>query len=135
MSSKFCSITLSSVEQSSCGNSVPTEGPVHPQDQGLFVQKHCPTTGHGDNKEAQTDVSYTAFLSHDEDAKNVKKTYSKVSKASSAEIKFDALDWQALPTLHHIIERLQEIPIYEVIEAKVSEGTGVSDVRSMRVLG
>jgi len=33
-----------------------------------------------------------------------------------------------LPTLHHIISILQEIPIYEIMGAKVVEGTGVPDV-------
>jgi hypothetical protein len=134
MSSKFCSITLSSVEESSCGSDVPSGESVVPQDEGLFVQKHFPSTGHRVDKEGQTDVSYTAFLSNDEDAKTVEKKYSKISKARNADIKFDALDWQALPTLHHIVDRLQEIPIYEVIEAKVVEGTGVSDVRCARRL-
>jgi hypothetical protein len=52
-------------------------------------------------------------------------------KASSAEISFDALDWKALPTLHHIVERLKEVPMYEVVEAQIVEGTGVSDVSSV----
>ena len=134
MSSKFCSITLSSLKESSDSSSVPAESPTGPPDEGLFVQKHLPTTGQQDNEEVQTDVSYTAFLSNDEDAKTVEKNFSKTSKASNAEIRFDALDWQALPTLHHIVDRLKEIPVYEVMEAKVSEGTGVSDVRFMRRL-
>jgi acetoacetate decarboxylase len=130
MSSKFCSITLSSVKESSCNGDAISEGSVASQDEGLFVQKHIPATGHQSNKEEQTDVSYTTFLSNDEDAKSVERNYLKVSKTSDASIKFDALDWQALPTLHHIVDRLQEIPIYEVVEAKIVEGTGVSDVRT-----
>jgi 2-polyprenyl-6-methoxyphenol hydroxylase-like FAD-dependent oxidoreductase len=130
MSSKFCSITLSSVKESSCNGDATSEGSVASQDEGLFVQKHIPTTGRQNNKETKTDVSYITFLSNDEDAKSVERNYSKTSKTSDASIKFDALDWQALPTLHHIVERLQEIPIYEVVEAKIVEGTGVSDVRT-----
>ncbi|CAI4214082.1 unnamed protein product [Parascedosporium putredinis] len=37
-------------------------------------------------------------------------------------------DWEALPTLHHVAEGLAEVPIYEVIEAKIEEGHGVEDV-------
>ena len=42
------------------------------------------------------------------------------------------MDWDALPTLHHIIDVLADIPIYEVISAKIVEGTGVPDVSSAR---
>lgn len=34
----------------------------------------------------------------------------------------DGLDWERLPTLHHVVLKLAEIPIYEVIEAQVVEG-------------
>ena len=50
------------------------------------------------------------------------------------EIKIDKLDWDALPTLHHIIERFEELPVYEVVQAKLVMGTGVADVRAAQRL-
>jgi hypothetical protein len=98
----------------------------------LLFHKYVPATGSTGSKErGQADVEYTAFLPGEEDARTVEKKVERTLKASSAEIAFDALDWKALPTLHHIVERLQEVPVYEVVEAKVVEGTGVSDVSSV----
>lgn len=146
MSSKFCRVTLSGLEESSPVSATTTAAATTPaangdapaqtpalKDQGLFFQKHIPATGSlGSQERGQADVEYTAFLPADEDVKTVEKKVVKTLKAKSASVKFDALDWKALPTLHHIISRLQEVPIFEVLEAKIVEGTGVSDVSPAR---
>lgn len=134
MSSKFGSMTLSGLQDAAATNGeVPALSPPLPKDEGLFLHKYVPATGSiGSKERGQTDIEYTTFLPNDEDAKTVERKIERSLKATSAEIKFDALDWKALPTLHHIVERLQEMPVYEVVEAKIVEGTGVSDVSSAR---
>ncbi|KAL6705849.1 hypothetical protein ACN47E_006309 [Coniothyrium glycines] len=135
MSSTFCSLKLSGLEEppAAVNGEAPATATAAPREQGLFFHKRIPATGSlGSKQRGQADVEYTAFLSNDEDAKTVERKVTKTLKASAAEIKFDALDWKALPTLHHVIARLQEIPIFEVVEAKLVEGTGVSDVSSAR---
>lgn len=134
MSSKFCNMTLSGLQESAATNGdAPALFPPLPEDEGLLFHKYIPATGSVGSKErGQADVEYTAFLPHAEEAKTVEKKVERSFTASSAELKFDALDWKALPTLHHIIDRLQEIPIYEIVEAKVVDGTGVSDVSAAR---
>jgi hypothetical protein len=103
------------------------------KDEGMLFHKYIPaTSNHGSEQRGQSDVEYMAFLPRDEDAKALEKKVEKTLKASGAEVKFEALDWKALPTLHHIVERLAEIPVYEVVEAKVVEGTGVGDVGTAR---
>ncbi|KAF2132052.1 FAD/NAD(P)-binding domain-containing protein [Dothidotthia symphoricarpi CBS 119687] len=130
MSSKFCSMTFSGLEDSvAAETSSDTDASSAPKDEGMFLHKTIPASS---NDGKQADVEYTTFLPFAEDAKTVERKFEKSLTAKKAEIKFDALDWKALPTLHHIIERLQEIPIYEVVEAKVVEGTGVSDVSSIQ---
>ncbi|RYN88806.1 hypothetical protein AA0120_g7163 [Alternaria tenuissima] len=133
MSSKFCSMSLSGLQEASATNdAAPAPFPPLPKDEGLLFHKYVPATGSTGSKErGQADVEYTAFLPGEEDARTVEKKVERTLKASSAEIAFDALDWKALPTLHHIVERLQEVLVYEVVEAKVVEGTGVSDVSSV----
>jgi hypothetical protein len=140
MSSKFCSLTITGLEASPATNSdnaaqTASSGQKAPSanEEGMFFQKYVPATGSLDSKErGQADVDYTAFLPYDEGANAVEKKIESTQKASSAEIEFDALDWKALPTLHHIVARLKEIPVYKVVEAKVVEGTGVSDVGGAR---
>ncbi|KAK3394131.1 hypothetical protein B0H63DRAFT_37334 [Podospora didyma] len=39
--------------------------------------------------------------------------------ARTATIKIDALDWETLPTLHHVTSALGQIPVYEVIHAEI----------------
>ncbi|KAJ4983382.1 hypothetical protein SVAN01_11117 [Stagonosporopsis vannaccii] len=144
--SKFATLTVSEpAEHLANGDTAPQEPhpeaqppqghgpPPPPAEEGLFFHKHIPSTGSTGSKErGEADVSYTAFLPNDEDAKTVEKKVSRTLHAKNAKIQIDALDWKALPTLHHIVARLQEVPVYEVVEAKIIEGTGVSDVSSVR---
>jgi len=147
MSLKFCSLSLSNLTEAPTANgdsATPAEAepsrhphapPPPPKEEGLFVHKYIPATGSlGSKERGQADIEYTAFVHNDEDAKTVEKKVEKTLKASSAEVKFDSLDWKALPTLHHIVERLKEVPIFEVVEATVVEGSGVSDLSTARRL-
>lgn len=147
MGSKFATLTLSEpVEQLTNGDVAPQQQeaqppfpppghgpPPPPKETGLFFHKHIPATGSiGSKERGQPDVSYTAFLPNDEDVKTVEKKVRKTLHAKHAQIRFDPLDWKALPTLHHIVDRLQEVPVFEIVEAKIVEGTGVSDVSAAR---
>jgi hypothetical protein len=134
MSSKFCSLKITGLEHSPVanGDSAPQTA-ASAKEEGMFFTKYVPATSSlGSKERGQADVEYTAFLPNDEGASAVEKKIEKTLKASSAEIEFDALDWKALPTLHHIVERLKEVPVYKVVEAKVVEGTGVGDVSAAR---
>ena len=141
MDSSFCKMTLSDLQDAPAtnGTAAVTEASEHvpapPQDTGLLVHKYFPATSPAGSRErGQADVEYTAFLSNAEDAKTVERKVERTLKAGSASISFDALDWKALPTLHHVVARLQEVPVYEVVEAKIVEGSGVSDVSPMKRL-
>ncbi|KAE8152748.1 hypothetical protein BDV25DRAFT_127732 [Aspergillus avenaceus] len=46
----------------------------------------------------------------------------KVYTATKASINIDALDHEELPTLHHIMSRLVEVPVFEIVNARVVEG-------------
>ncbi|KAF2823226.1 FAD/NAD(P)-binding domain-containing protein [Ophiobolus disseminans] len=141
MASKFCNFTLSNLSDAPVTNGEPSPpaptGPPNPHapppppvETCLFFHKHIPSTGRAER--GQTDASYTAFLPNDADAQTVERKVGKTLQAASAAVKFDALDWTALPTLHHVVARLAEVPVYEVVEAKIVEGTGVSDVSAVR---
>lgn len=97
-------------------------------DDGIFAYKYMPRVGRSERGKA--DVEHATFVPHAEEAKVVPSRVERVFKADSASIHFDGLDWDALPTLHHVVERLAEIPIYEVVAAKVVHGVGVPDVSS-----
>lgn len=97
-------------------------------DQGIFAYKYIPRVG----ERGKADVEHATFVPHAEESKVVPSTVQRVWKADKASVSFDGLDWEALPTLHHVVSRLAEIPIYEVIGAKVVEGVGVPDVSSAR---
>ena len=151
MGSNFASLALSDPSEpltngDSASASAPAQAPAQgpppghgppppPVETGLLFSKHIPATGSiGSKERGQADVEYTAFLPNDLDAKTVERKVTKTLKAKDARISFNALGWKALPTLHHIIARLQEVPVYEVVEAKIVEGTGVSDVSAVRRL-
>ncbi|KAF3004383.1 hypothetical protein E8E13_010013 [Curvularia kusanoi] len=148
MGSKFASLTLSHPTEEAPTNGTPAPPPQAPPaggppgrgppapipDQGLFFHKHIPSSGSvdPDTKTRSADADYTAFLPNDVDAQTVEKQVTKTLTTKDAEVKFDKLDWKALPTLHHIVERLQEVPVFGVVDARIVEGRGVSDVRGVR---
>jgi hypothetical protein len=63
-----------------------------------------------------------------------KPTIKRTLKAKTATVSLQAGDEQALPTLHYITSRLAEIPIYEVVDARIVEGTGVADLSHVSVV-
>ena len=48
-------------------------------------------------------------------------TYVSGRDGKAAELKFDARDWEQLPTLHHIAAALAKIPVYGILSAHVVE--------------
>lgn len=99
-------------------------------DDGILVYRYIPSVGR-ENK-GKAEAEYPVFVPYAED--NVQPKTLRVWKARKGSFKIDGMDWEALPTLHHVIGRLAELPVYEVVGAKVVEGVGVPDVGAARRL-
>ncbi|KAK8163251.1 hypothetical protein BC567DRAFT_200667 [Phyllosticta citribraziliensis] len=97
-------------------------------DDGIIVYRYIPQV----HNRGQAAEEHAVFVPHAEEGKVVPTTVKRIWKADRASVKFDPKDWDALPTLHHVIDRLAEIPVYEVIGAKVVESEGVPDVSSAK---
>lgn len=135
MGNHFLDVSITGLEAKAISNGMQGSGlPQVGQEEGLFFHKYIATTAPTGSKErGKADVEYVGIVPNVEEAKAPRQVDS-LMIADRAEIKFDALDWKKLPTLHHIVARLAEIPVYEVVEAKVTEGLGASDVRGARRL-
>lgn len=97
-------------------------------DDGILVHRYIPKVG----IRGEADAEYSVVVPHSEESGKVPSTVHTLRKTTNATIDIDPMDWEALPTLHHVVSTLAEIPIYEVVGAKVVEGTGVPDVSSAR---
>lgn len=97
-------------------------------DDGILVYRYIPKVGR-DNK-GEAEAEYPVFVPYKEDFPQPQ--MQRVWQADRATFKIDALEWDCLPTLHHVVGRLQEIPVYEIVGAKVVEGVGVPDVGAAR---
>ncbi|TKA80578.1 hypothetical protein B0A49_00630 [Cryomyces minteri] len=95
---------------------------------GILAYRSIPSIGR-ENK-GIAEAEYTLFDPFKEEKPTPKPL--RVYKAAKASFEIDGLDWDALPTLHHIISRLSELPVYEVVSAKIVEGVGVPDVAAAR---
>lgn len=95
----------------------------------LLFYKYLPMTGRENKGKAAEE--YTVIYEGDANPR-VKHTVLKTYKAQKASFEFDPLDWEQLPTLHHIVSRLAEIPVYEVMDARIVEGEGVPDLAAAR---
>jgi hypothetical protein len=98
--------------------------------EGILSARYFPAVG-ADNRGKPE--SSCVVLDRFADA-TTKPSIKRVLKAKSANIFIQAGEEKDLPTLHYITSRLAEIPIYEVIEAKIVEGTGVADLSHVKAV-
>ncbi|KAM5349873.1 hypothetical protein ACJ41O_006378 [Fusarium nematophilum] len=123
---QFGCLSLEGLEEADPGSVKGTIGGE--DDEGILAWKYMPKVG----DRGESDVEHAIFVPHAEEAKVVPSKVDRVLTAAKGSVSFDPLDWEALPTLHHVISRLAEIPIYEIVGGKVVEGRGVPDVSSAR---
>ncbi|KAJ5137087.1 hypothetical protein N7448_005641 [Penicillium atrosanguineum] len=97
-------------------------------DDGILVYRYIPKVGRDTKGEAEAE--YPVFVPHAQESKVVPSEVTRLRRTKNAKVEISGLGWDALPTLHHVVERLAEIPIDEVIDAKITEGRGVPDVSS-----
>lgn len=116
-------LSATSAPEASTSGSVSGEA-----DAGILVHRYIPSVGREAKGKAEAD--YACFVPFEED--NPKPKPESVRTSSSAEFKLEAGDWKSLPTLHHVIARLAELPVFEIVGAKVTEGKGVPDVSNAR---
>ncbi|KEF61799.1 uncharacterized protein A1O9_03369 [Exophiala aquamarina CBS 119918] len=91
---------------------------------GLLVHKYIPATGQKSPQEA--DANYAVFIPAEPGVSTIKSK--SVARKSDLEVRITDLGWQKLPTLHPIVSRLAEIPIFEFLDGAVTAYQGVSDL-------
>ncbi|KPM40651.1 hypothetical protein AK830_g5893 [Neonectria ditissima] len=97
-------------------------------DYGIMAYRYIPAVG----EPGKADAEYATVVSHAEESKDVPSKVNRVQRSTNVSLKLDAQDWESLPTLHHVAAGLAQIPIYEIISAKVVEGNGVPNVAACR---
>lgn len=100
--------------------------PPPPPEQGIFYLRSVPAVG----DVSKLDAEYAVLVPKPETAPSDSEPQSFATKTAS--IKFEAGDWQSLPTLHHVAEALAEVPVYAIQEAKFVEAQGVDDLSGAR---
>lgn len=129
---KFIDMNLQGLKEDDVSTEAGTIGGE--TDYGILVHRYIPAVG----QPGKADAEYAVVVPHGEE--EPKGTVKKVmrchaapdAEASGASFKIQGLDWERLPTLHHVASALAEIPVYEVVSAKVVEGSGVPDVSAAR---
>ncbi|KAJ9609569.1 hypothetical protein H2200_005896 [Cladophialophora chaetospira] len=92
-----------------------------PANDANLAYKYIPALGNP----GVSDVEYPVLVPASESTR-----VTKFQKAANCSIKLDAQDEKKLPTLHHVITRLAELPVYEILEGTFVEGIGVQDMSS-----
>jgi hypothetical protein len=83
------------------------------------VYRYVPSVGdHG-----KADAEYAILCPYAAETEGLQKL-----ETTSANMHFQALDWQRLPTLHHISKALAAMPIYDIEKAEVIKGSQVNDL-------
>ena len=99
-------------------------------DKGLLIHKWIPATGQAQH--GKPDADYDVFIpTYGRGPPNAAR---KTAKSSRSQFKiWDSSDTK-FPTLHHIVARLAELPVFEILEGTLSETQGVDDLSSAQVL-
>lgn len=96
-------------------------------EEGIIQQRYFPGCGQG-QKRAPV-VNHGVWIPY---AGDVEPKIQQMWKAKKASIAIDGKDWDTLPTIHHVVSRMGEIPVYEIVEAKIAQGVGVPDLHTSR---
>lgn len=93
----------------------------------IFVHKYLPATG----MDPKTpDADYVAMMDPEKETSQL--VLEKLESCNrSAKITFDACDEGQLPTLHHIVSRLAELPIFEIVDASIAQTRGIPSLESL----
>ncbi len=98
---------------------------------GLFVHKCIPASG--SKQRGQPDAEYDVFLPTQPETSHLQSRRTTSPSKVRLDIKtFD--NWKDMPTLHLPINRLAEIPVFEVIEGVESQHQGVPDFANAQQL-
>lgn len=97
---------------------------INEQEPGLIVHKYIPATDR--EQRGKADVEYTVFIPHD--GKASKTVSTQISKPADVAFKINDLGPVKLPTLHHVVSRIAELPVFEVLEGGVSTCQGVPNL-------
>lgn len=121
---KFADISLGSLR---AGDAATERGPIGTvADYGVMVYRYIPAVG----RPGVADCEYACVIPHAGESKA--EAIESVASSMNAKLAFKALDWAQLPTLNHIASALSEMPVFDLVSAKVVEGTNVSEYLSCR---
>ncbi|KAI2639540.1 hypothetical protein GGS26DRAFT_586993 [Hypomontagnella submonticulosa] len=97
-------------------------------DDGILLHRYMPTTG----RPGVAEIEYPVVVPHAEERKIQQPSTVRRFVGSGGEVSWNPLDWQSLPTLHHIVKRLAEIPVTSIIACGLTEKVGVADFSSAK---
>ncbi|CCF38088.1 FAD binding domain-containing protein [Colletotrichum higginsianum] len=76
----------------------------------------------------KADAEYACLISHaDEGRVQTGGKLHYVARSIGSRVNCAALDWERLPTLHHIAAKLAQLPVYEIVSAKLVKGVVPAD--------
>lgn len=122
----FATMKLQDLEESDSRAEAGTIGGE--ADYGILAYKYIPAVG----ERGKADAAYAVVVPHHEESLVVPSRVERVFRANKPSFNFEALAQEDLPTLHHIVSKLKQIPVYEYVSGKVVQGVGVPDVSSAR---
>lgn len=99
-------------------------------DQGDLVYRYIPAVG--DETKGKADCQYPVVIPRAEESTSTTCRGNLVAKAMTTKVAFNKMDVDVLPTLYHIVDVLADIPIYEVVGAKIVQGTGERNLSNAR---
>lgn len=95
--------------------------------EGLLVHKYIPGTG-----SEELDADYDVLLLKDAEESSIQSIHT--ARPGDVRFQINELDWKQLPTLHSVVSRIAELPVFEILEGSVTKAQGVSDFSKVQRL-
>ncbi|KAF2152850.1 FAD/NAD(P)-binding domain-containing protein [Myriangium duriaei CBS 260.36] len=121
----FCQLRFDDLAEQTSDDSSATIPKPQPDD-GILLYRYVPAVG----EPGKADAEYAVF-----DPRNPEQwdgTTKKVAVARKPAISISEGTWQTLPTIHHIVKELSNIPIYRILESSINSLDSVGDVSGAR---
>ena len=128
---QWAELELKDLQRDNSEPSKDKEAELESADDGLFVHKYIPASG--SKQRGQPDAQYDVFFPNEAGTSSVRSR--RVASPSNVQLKIKTFDdWKQLPTLHLPVNRLAEIPIFEILEGAATEYQGATDLSNAQRL-
>ncbi|CAM1501268.1 Fc.00g104300.m01.CDS01 [Cosmosporella sp. VM-42] len=125
--SQFAEFAIENLQDTESGAS-PLAPPEAGIEDGLLLHRDIPSVGRPGSSEA----GYPVFIAYNDEKEVQPAKLVRRFTSTNGVFRWFPLGWQELPTLHHIVSRLSQVPALTIVACGLTEKVGMADFSTAR---